>query len=215
MLYLFLGIATGQDTLSIDPAASLPAKQMVPLESRPDSLGTKKGKKRRRRDREIVPKKALLYSLVIPGSGQVYSGRWWKLPLVYGALGGVVYAIDYNTSQYRRLRNALNLKRDDQPHEFSNTGIDNEQSLRNLRDQFDKNRQMSYVGLVVVHALQAVEAFVDAHLQNFDSDEDLSLRIRPEFDVTPFGQPSLGIGLRLPLSGAKTESYQPSPIWAE
>ena len=136
--------------------------------------------------------------------------------MVYGAVGGVVYAIDYNTGQYRRLRNALNLKRDGKEHEFSNTGIDNEQSLRNLRDQFDKNRQLSYVGLVVVHALQAVEAFVDAHLQNFDSDEDLSLRIRPDFQVTPFGQPSLGIGLRIPVAAGRTESIpSTSPIWAE
>ena len=202
LLFLANCLVVGQDTLSV---VSPSGQQMMP-----------DGKKKKKtRTREIVPKKALLYSLVVPGSGQVYSGRWWKLPFVYGALGGVIYAIDYNTSQYRRLRDALNLKRTGDTHEFSNTGIDNEQSLRNLRDQFDKNRQLSYVGLVVVHALQAVEAFVDAHLQNFDSDEDLSLRVRPNFDVTPFGQPSLGVGLIIPVGNVKTPLLSPGPVWSE
>lgn len=136
-------------------------------------------------DRIPQPKKALTLSLVLPGAGQVYNGRIWKLPLVYGAIGGMVYVIDFNQSRFKRLRTALDLKRQNLPHEFSGTGIDNERSLLALRDSYDKNRQLSYFGLFVVYALQGVEAFVDAHLQGFEINEDLSLYIRPQLQPGP------------------------------
>ncbi len=136
-------------------------------------------------DKLPQPKKALTLSLVLPGAGQVYNGRIWKLPLVYGAIGGMVYVIDFNQSRFKRLRTALELKRQNLPHEFSGTGIDNERSLLALRDSYDKNRQLSYFGLFVVYALQGVEAFVDAHLQGFEINEDLSLHIRPQLQPGP------------------------------
>ena len=165
-----------------------------------DTLSKKK-EKRAKFKRDIVPKKALIYSLVLPGLGQAYNRRWWKLPLVYGALGGVIYSIDFNTKQYNRLNTALNLKRQDMEHEFTGTTIDSETSLKNIRDDFDKNRQLSYIGLVVVYALQSIEAFVDAHLQNFDMDDDLSFKgIKPHFDYhLPINQPVMGLQFTLPL----------------
>mgnify|MGYP006279326399 CR=1 FL=1 len=149
------------------------------------------------------PMKAGIMSLVLPGSGQIYNGRWWKVPLVYGALGGMVYAIVWNTDQYNRFQTAYQLKLDDQPHEFSGTSFDNAQALRSIRDTYDKNRQLSYVGLVFVYLLNGIEAFVDAHLQNFDISEDLSLRVRPRVGIDAFSQqPVWGIGLRIPLQAA-------------
>lgn len=148
------------------------------------------------------PKKAMILSLALPGAGQVYNRRWWKLPFVYGALGGMYAVIDYNQSRYRRFRTALDLKRAGMEHEFSGTQIDNEQSLRTIRNGYDKNTQMSYFGFILVYALQAMEAFVDAHLKNFDIDDDLSLRVRPTLDVVPgIQQPVMGIGLSIPLHG--------------
>ena len=133
-------------------------------------------------------------------------------PLVYGAIGGVVYSIDYNTRQYKRLRDALVLKRMDEEHEFTGTSIDNVRSLQNLRDSFDKNRQLSYIGLVVVYALQAIEAFVDGHLQNFDTDEDISFKVRPTFEIqTDLGAPVYGLGLQIPLNKSKKTGLQPHP----
>ena len=164
-------------------------------------------------NREIVPKKSLIYSLVLPGLGQVYNRRWWKVPLVFGAIGGMVYAIDYNSRTYRDLRDALNLKRIDQPHQYSGTSIDNVQSLENLRDRFDKNRQLSYIGLVVVYGLQAIEAFVDGHLINFDMEDDLAkLKIKPHLEMpNPIIGPYLSIQMTLPLHNTKPK-YQPTSI---
>lgn len=153
------------------------------------------------------PKKAAFLSLAIPGGGQIYNKRWWKLPLVYGALGGVIYAIDYNTGFYNRFRVALIAERDDnKPHEFDGLSIDNEQSLLNLRNEFDKNRQLAYVGLVAVYALTAVEAFVDAHLKNFDIDEDLSFQVKPQLETIPImGQTLMGLSVSIPLDQKKPQ----------
>ncbi len=157
------------------------------------------------------PKKALLWS-VVPGGGQIYNRRWWKLPLVYGAFVGIGYAIDYNQSRYRRLKTALDLKRQDMEHEFTGTTLDDVDRLRVLRDEYDKNTQLSYVGIVFVYALQTVEAFVDAHLRNFDMDEDLGMRFKPYFDQQDvMGQPLYGVTLCIPLNARNvqlpTKSY--------
>ncbi|GJM31325.1 MAG: hypothetical protein DHS20C18_03260 [Saprospiraceae bacterium] len=145
------------------------------------------------------PKKALLWSMV-PGGGQIYNRRWWKLPLVYGAFVGIGYAIDYNQSRYRRLKTALDLKRKDETHEFSGTTLDDLTRLRVLRDEYDKNTQLAYVGIVFVYALQTVEAFVDAHLRNFDIEDDLGMRIKPYFDQeNVLGQPLIGLSISIPL----------------
>ena len=146
-----------------------------------------------------VPKKAALFA-IIPGGGQVYNKRWWKLPLVYGAFGGLIYSIDFNQSRYRRLRDALELKRMNMDHEFTGTGIDSEQALLSLRDEYDKNTQLSYIGLVFVYLLQSMEAHVDAHLKNFDVSDDLSLQLKPQLEMIPaIGQPVLGVGLSVDL----------------
>ena len=147
------------------------------------------------------PKKAALFSLIIPGTGQMYNKRWWKVPLVYGAMGGMGFVIDYNQSRYRRLRTALDLERLGQDHEFTGTALGNVNSLRTLRDRFDKDTQLAYFAFFLAYTLQAMEAFVDAHLRTFDISDDLGMRLKPQMDyVSPLGQPTLGIGLSIPLN---------------
>ena len=139
----------------------------------------------------INPKKAAILSLALPGAGQAYNKRWWKLPLVYGAIGGMVYAIDFNQGVYRRFRDALKLELADQPHEFTGTGNGSANALRSLRDEYDRNTQLSYIGTVVLYGVIAVEAFVDAHLLDFNIDDDLSLRVQPTVQPVPR---ELGLG---------------------
>jgi hypothetical protein len=159
------------------------------------------------------PKKALIIGLALPGGGQIYNKRWWKLPLVYGALFGMGYTIDYNQSRYRRLRTALDLKRNDQAHEFSNTTLDSEQALKSLRDQFDKNTQLSYVGIFLVYTLQALEAFVDAHLKGFDVDDDIGMQLKPEAGYIPaIGTATIGIGVSIPLHRKPLLGVENAPI---
>lgn len=169
------------------------------------------------KEREIVPRKSLILALSFPGLGQLYNGRWWKLPFVYGAFGGIIYSIDYNTDLYKRLNTALNLARQDEEHEFSGTSIDDVNTLQVTRDQFDKNRQLSYIGLVIVYALQAVEAYADAHLINFDMDEDLSrLKLRPTLEISsPIVGPYMGLQLTIPLNKNELSATTNNSFWTE
>ena len=119
------------------------------------------------------PKKALLLSTILPGTGQVYNGQWWKAPLVAGALGGAVFNIQYQTERYLAFNDAYRASIAGEEHRFSNTRIDDVQTLRRFRDRFNKSRQLGYVIGVAVYGLQALEAFVAAHLKDFDTEDDL------------------------------------------
>lgn len=144
------------------------------------------------------PKKALILSAV-PGMGQFYNKKYWKIPIVYAAIGGLVYVVDLNNRQYNRLQTAYLATVDDDPitvSEFENTPLDNAQTLRNLRDSYDKNRQLSWFGLVAVYILGGVDAFVDGHLLDFDVSDDLSMKIKPDIGINwAATTPTLGIGL--------------------
>jgi hypothetical protein len=140
------------------------------------------------------PNKALLLAAVIPGGGQMYNKRWWKLPIVYGAYAWMINRIGYNRNYYLRFRDAYIAELKGELHEFSDTRL-NAGDLRRIRDQFDKNKQLSYIGLVAVHLVQATEAFVDCHLKTFDVSDDLSVRLKPAFGTSPDGVPTLGATL--------------------
>ncbi|MEQ8705940.1 MAG: DUF5683 domain-containing protein [Phaeodactylibacter sp.] len=196
-LTLWASAAVGQ----APPPAESPADTAVlsAAEAATDSLQKPKRQNWLTRDYPS-PRKAAILALAIPGGGQIYNKRWWKLPLVYGAVVGMGLTIDYNQSNYRRLRDALELKRDTMEHEFSGTSIDNERALRSLRDEFDKNTQMAYVGMFLVYTLQALEAFVDAHLKSFDIDDDIGMEIKPTLDFHGLSTPTIGLGVTIPLN---------------
>lgn len=133
------------------------------------------------------PGKALRLGLVLPGAGQIYDRRWWKLPLVYGAYGGIIYAIDYNQGFLNRFKTAFDaeVQNPSEVHEFTPLGLSSTE-LKAFRDKFDKQLQLSYIGLLLVHGLVSMEAFVDAHLQSFDISDDLSLQLKPDISIDPF-----------------------------
>lgn len=135
------------------------------------------------------PGKALRLGLVLPGAGQIYDRRWWKLPLVYAAYGGVIYAIDYNQGWLKRFKTAFDSQVQNPPedHEFTPLGL-NSTELKAFRDKFDKQLQLSYIGLIIVHGLVSMEAFVDAHLQSFDISDDLTLQVQPDISLDPVSQ---------------------------
>ena len=116
-------------------------------------------------DFDHSPYKAIMYALVLPGLGQGYNQKYYKIPIVYAALGGVGYAIVFNTKQYRQSSYNYALQPDDT----------NERYLRYWR----RNVELSYIGLILVYALQVLDAYVDAQLYSWDVNENLSLRIVP------------------------------------
>lgn len=127
------------------------------------------------------PGKALAYSLLLPGAGQVYNKRIWKVPIIYAGLGSMVYFISFNKKELKRYDDAIRERVDNPSNpqdEFvgilSNSGIDS------YRKFYDKNLQLSYIGLVAVYLLNGIEAFVDRHLQEYDISDNLSLQLNPD-----------------------------------
>jgi hypothetical protein len=131
------------------------------------------------------PQRAALYSF-IPGGGQIYNRSYWKVPIVYGLIGGLAYLTRETTLEYRRFRDAYSASLKGEPHEFSDLGVSTF-VLRNVRDESRKSMEEAYVFLTLAYFAQIAEAYVDAHLQDFDISDDLSLRIKPSIMPTPFG----------------------------
>lgn len=140
------------------------------------------------------PKKALLLSVAFPGGGQIYNKGWWKLPFVWGGYVALIYSVDFNTRNYKLLRDAYIAELEGREHPFSGTRLQ-ANDLKRLRDQYDKNKQLSYIGIFALHLVQSAEAFVDAHLKTFDVSDDLSLKVKPSFQATAGAAPMPGIGL--------------------
>lgn len=143
------------------------------------------------------PKKAITLA-IIPGMGQIYNKRYWKLPLVYGALGGVIYAIDWNTKGYEVYRKAYDAKiTENSPYEdpFPNVPAN---AVKSRRDSFDKNRQLSWIGLVGFYLISAGDAFVDAHLKDFNVDDDISFQ--PYFQTDHLQPTTIGVRIAININ---------------
>ncbi len=184
------------DTISTDQPSSYPILS--------DSIAASKKKRNfigRLLSKEDYPnpKKALYLSLAFPGAGQMYNKRWWKLPFVYGGYVGLAFALDFNTSGYKLYRDAYIAELAGEEHPLSQSSLD-ANDMRRIRDNYDKNRQLTYIGFFALHIIQTAEAFVDCHLKTFDVSDDLSLRVAPKMGLTGDGSSYLGVGFTFQLS---------------
>jgi len=138
------------------------------------------------------PQKALWLALVLPGAGQIYNRKYWKLPIFYGGFVGCIYAMTWNNMMYKDYSQAyLDISDSDPTTESYNkflhlgTKIDksNEERFKeifkNRKDKYRRWRDMSFFVLVGVYALSVVDAYVDAELSQFDISRDLSLKVSP------------------------------------
>ncbi|THH41762.1 DUF5683 domain-containing protein [Neolewinella litorea] len=166
------------------------------------------------------PKQALLWA-IIPGGGQVFNNAWWKVPLVYGGLLGIVAVADYNQTLYTRYVTALEQRclGDGKVIVIPNAECiptENEPSLAGVgtaalvqaRNGVNRNRQTAYIFVIAGYVLQAVEAFTDAHLQDFDISDDLSLQIGPV--VSP--QTGAGAGVVVPLGSGRQRRLEEATV---
>ncbi len=157
------------------------------------------------------PKRALWLALVLPGAGQIYNRKYWKLPIIYGGFVGCAYAMRWNNMMYRDYSQAYLDIMDDDPttnsfNQFLHLGsqiTDANKSrwqeiFRKRKDRYRRWRDMSFFVMVGVYALSVVDAYVDASLSEFDISPDLSLNITPAVFSTnptqgPFGSAAIGL----------------------
>ena len=122
------------------------------------------------------PKKAAIYSAILPGSGQVYTKKYWKVPIIYGGLITSAYFINDNTKNYKTYKDAAlisieNGNSDQLGYTYS--------QLITLKDYYRRNREVSYFSFIGVYVLNVLDASVSAHLFHFDVSDDISLNIQP------------------------------------
>lgn len=122
------------------------------------------------------PKKALWFSLAVPGLGQIYNRSWWKTPLIYGGLGVSIWFIRDNNQNYKDFRTAYSESFDPNTDNELVLKYPNQESLRRIRDIYYKRYQLSIIATAAIYLMNGIEAYVDAHLKNFEISDDLSLR---------------------------------------
>ncbi|MEG1580183.1 MAG: DUF5683 domain-containing protein [Bacteroidaceae bacterium] len=137
------------------------------------------------------PQRALWLALVLPGAGQIYNRKYWKLPIIYGGLLGCTYAFTWNQQMYRDYSQAYIDIMDDDPKTdsykdllplgYDITGKEDrfKTIFKNKKDYYRRYRDLSIFCFVGVYILSVVDAYVDAELSVFDITKDLSLRIEP------------------------------------
>jgi hypothetical protein len=139
------------------------------------------------------PKRALWLALVIPGGGQIYNRKYWKLPIVYGGFMGCLYAMSWNNTMYKDYSQAYLDLVDNDPNTQSynsflhigttiKTDADKkryEDLFKKRRDKYRRWRDLSFFVMLGVYALSVVDAYVDAELSVFDISKDLSLKVEP------------------------------------
>lgn len=125
---------------------------------------------------ERIPGKAALYSAVLPGLGQIYNRKYWKLPIVYAGFGTMVYFIDRNNRYYNDLKRGLiDPDYDLIYYDFELT----REQLERGKDIYKRWRDLSIILTVGFYALQIIDATVDAYLFDWDVGEDISLQLEP------------------------------------
>jgi len=162
--------------------------------------------------------KAALYSAILPGLGQIYNRKYWKLPIVYAGFGALGYSITFNHTNFSKYKNAYIDFTDKLPETQSYLDViggnldpadfdpvlhpdtydsQNEKwfsdQLKNNMDYFRRNRDLSYIGLVALYLLNIVDATVDAHLFDYDIGNDLSMKIKPQLLYSGRDMNTLGL----------------------
>lgn len=138
------------------------------------------------------PKRALWLALVLPGAGQIYNRKYWKLPIIYGGFIGCIYALTWNNMMYKDYSQAYQDIMDDDPNtasynKFLHLGVKIDSSneehykevFKNRKDKYRRWRDLSIFVMIGVYALSVIDAYVDAELSAFDISKDLSLKVGP------------------------------------
>ena len=147
---------------------------------------------------EALPRKAAWGSAVLPGLGQIRNGRWWKVPFIYGGLVSVGLAFEFNNRyyrdilkelQYRELHNQTKLNPDYEPF--------GREQLISAKNFYRRNRDLSVLGFLGVHAINIIDAYVDAKFFRYDISDKLG------FNVQPSLMPSMSFASVTPVPALK------------
>lgn len=157
---------------------------------------TKKNKKKYNPDSTHSPGLAFRRSGFIPGWGQWYNHRWWKVPIVYTGLGLLGSAVVFNQKYYKQYLRVYNLRRNgEQPGDgdsadiktlYRNTASASQTALENAVNGYQRNMQLSVLGVLGAWGIQMIDAYIDAKfIHSYTMDRDLSFRVTPSVETGP------------------------------
>lgn len=192
VLFVFLSVAGFAQESKTDSIQTIKADTIPVLES--DSI-VRRGKviSIQSYTARFNPRKALLFSAILPGAGQVYNRKYWKVPLVYGGIIGLASVVDFYSKQH--------IKYSDQLFEYLNTGKlptgITETQLRNVIDQARRQRDYFMIFTGLFYILQLVDAHVDAHLKEFDVNPRLKVSIEPAMENNYYTGATSGVAIKI------------------
>ena len=148
----------------------------------------------------LAPSKAAFYSAVLPGLGQIYNKRYWKAPIVWGAIGTGIYVYSYNNTEYLRARNAYKRRlagfTDDEFSREDGTPIISDEALQEAQENTQRDRDLALVITIALYALNIIDANVDSHLKQYNVSDDLAVDFNPYLDINPFtNKPNYGMAM--------------------
>jgi hypothetical protein len=183
------GFAATQ-AVAVDSLPATPAADSLLSASKPDKQASRHS-----------PTQAAWKAAVLPGWGQVYNRKYWKLPLVYGGLGALGTWVWFNADQHRFYRQAFEAKSDDNPDTPDPLPFVSEASVLSTKEFYRRQLDASILITVAFYGLQIVDAVVDAHLFEFDVSDDLALQWSPWLAVAqgPGMNSAAGLSINLKL----------------
>lgn len=131
------------------------------------------------------PNKAALYSAILPGLGQAYNKKYWKIPVIYAGVGTLLYFINLNNKEYKKFRDAyIYVSNGDTNITTDNDYVNkySEEALLEGRNYYRTNLELTYILSGVLYILNIIDATVDAHLFEYDISDNLSMKLEPGFN---------------------------------
>jgi len=127
------------------------------------------------------PKRATLYSAILPGLGQAYNRKYWKIPIVFAGIGTISYFIATYHRNYLQAKEAYNYVANGYDYPINNSLIDKyaEADLLQIRDYYRRNLELSWIYMGLWYILNIIDANVDAHFFDYDISDNLSLQVQP------------------------------------
>jgi len=140
-----------------------------------------------------------MLSATLPGLGQIYNQRYWKVPIIYAGFGTLAYFIDFNNSNYREWREAWIARVDGNPNTVDDYPLYSDSELERAMNFYRRNLEITYMLTAALYLLNILDASVDAHLMTFDVGEDLTMGLYPSTLQSPggFGKDRHQTGLTL------------------
>lgn len=144
------------------------------------------------------PMKAALFSTFVPGLGQIYNRKIWKVGILAAGAAGLYYGFDFNQSSYKLYKSELIRRQTDDPNLDPELQRYSDSDLNELQDIHRRYRDMTVIGFALLYTINIIDAAVDAHLYDFNVNDNLSLHVRPAA-VASAGSLMPGAGLSLSL----------------